>query len=42
MAKKKTNIKPETTIHYRDVGTGEYIIKKYADKKSQNCSKGNG
>jgi len=32
MATKKTNIKPEKTIHHRDAETGQYITKKYADK----------
>jgi hypothetical protein len=32
MAMKKQTIKPETTIHHRDAGTGLYITKKYADK----------
>lgn len=32
MTTKKITIKPKTTTHHRDAGTGLYITKEYADK----------
>jgi hypothetical protein len=39
METKKANIKPKTSVHYRDAETGLYITKSYADKNPKTTVK---